>query len=56
MGSTEAKDLRKLYDRARQRLLTNAPLLAHASESSVDVAMSAGEIHALNSVGLSVTP
>jgi hypothetical protein len=57
MGRVPAEYLRERYERATQRLLENMPLMAQAGESSVDVlAMSAGEIVALESVGLSLTP
>lgn len=56
MGRTSTEYLRKRFESSRQRLLANAPLLAQASESGVGSAMNAGEIGALESVGLSVAP
>jgi hypothetical protein len=57
MGRVPAEYLRERYERARQRLLESMPLMAQAGESGVNAgAMSAGEIGALESAGLSVTP
>ena len=56
MESTLDENLKRAFERARDRLLANAPLLARASETKGAHAMGAGEMAALESVGLSVTP
>jgi hypothetical protein len=55
MVPTFDESLRKAFERACERLLANAPLLARASESGA-LTMNTGEIDALKSVGLSVMP
>ena len=47
----------KLYSQARRHLMVNEPLIAEAAQSSHGVAgLSAGELAALKSVGLSAVP
>jgi hypothetical protein len=56
MERTFDDSLKKAFERARERLLKNMPLLAQAGDSGVGAdAMTAGEIRALESVGLAVS-
>jgi hypothetical protein len=54
-GAAIDEDASRLYAEARRRLLKNEPLRAD-SEESASRALSAGEIDALEKVGLSVKP
>jgi hypothetical protein len=54
-GAVIDEDATRLYQEARRRLLKNEPLRGDAAESAART-LSAGEITALQAVGLSVTP
>jgi hypothetical protein len=56
MKATFDESFKIMFERARERLFENMPLLAQAGDSVSARVMSAGEIAALESVGLSVTP
>jgi hypothetical protein len=54
-GAAIDKDATRLYEEARRRLLQNEPLRGEAGDSAA-CALSVGELHALQAVGLRLSP